>query len=281
MKIAYGTYAMPNVPLEDAIPALAKIGYDGVEICVSPKHVGSLPEQIDAGRRARLAALLRQHRLVVPAFMVMGHLLAEDDEAHQRTKAVLAEVLHLARDLGVREPVVLAMGIGGKTLQWETQRHDIVRYLRDYAKWAEQERFILAGEAHVNAAVDRSDRALWVFSQVNSPWVRMHFDIVHMFLSGERIEDAVKALVPITGHTHVTDARRLPEGKFQLVLPGTGDLDTVAYVKAMYAAGWNDFITLEISTMVWAQPAFDWHQAAVACYELLDTALRKAGVPRG
>ena len=34
VKIAYGTYAMPTVALEDAIPALADIGYDGVEICI-------------------------------------------------------------------------------------------------------------------------------------------------------------------------------------------------------------------------------------------------------
>ena len=34
MKIAYGTYAMPAHMLEDAIPILARIGYDGVEIAV-------------------------------------------------------------------------------------------------------------------------------------------------------------------------------------------------------------------------------------------------------
>tara|TARA_Y100001001_G_scaffold70499_1_gene68518 strand:+ start:272 stop:445 length:174 start_codon:yes stop_codon:yes gene_type:complete len=36
MKIAYGTYAMPETRLEEAIPLLAGIGYDGIEICVSP-----------------------------------------------------------------------------------------------------------------------------------------------------------------------------------------------------------------------------------------------------
>ena len=49
MKIVYGTYAMPTVPLEEAIPTLAAIGYDGIEIAIGPKHVGSMPDQLDQG----------------------------------------------------------------------------------------------------------------------------------------------------------------------------------------------------------------------------------------
>jgi len=44
MKIAYGTYAMPTLSLEKAFSALAEIGYDGVEICIGPKHPGSMPD---------------------------------------------------------------------------------------------------------------------------------------------------------------------------------------------------------------------------------------------
>lgn len=43
MKIAYGTYAMPTVPLEDAFPALAKMGYEGVELFIGPKHDRAMP----------------------------------------------------------------------------------------------------------------------------------------------------------------------------------------------------------------------------------------------
>ena len=43
MKIAYGTYALPETPLEAAIPMLTDLGYDGVEICISRQHVGSMP----------------------------------------------------------------------------------------------------------------------------------------------------------------------------------------------------------------------------------------------
>ena len=95
-------------------------------------------------------------------------------------------------------------------------------------------------------------RALcWLIDQVGSPRVGLHFDIVHFFMAGERIEDSVRALVPITVHTHITDAHRKPDGTFDLRLLGQGDLDSTAYMRAMHAAGWTGFITLEVSAAVW------------------------------
>ena len=138
-----------------------------------------------------------------------------------------------------------------------------------------------AGEAHCGAAVYNSDRAVWLFDTVDSPRVRMHFDIVHMFLAGEEIEHSVRTLVPYTAHTHITDARRHPDGKFDLLLLGQGELDSVAYVRAMKAAGWDDFITLEVSTMVWSKPEYDPIAAAEYCYGTLTQAFQEAGVPRG
>lgn len=43
MKIAYGTYGMPTVPLEEALVTVAEIGYDGLELAIGPRH-NSMPE---------------------------------------------------------------------------------------------------------------------------------------------------------------------------------------------------------------------------------------------
>jgi sugar phosphate isomerase/epimerase len=280
MKIAYGTYAMPTVPLEEAIPALDQMGYDGIEIAIGPKHTGSMPDQIDPARREKLKSLLKERDMGVPALFMLGHVLVEDSEAHGKNLKHVQDVVQMARDLGMRTPPVLSMGIGGKSALWETQKSEIVRLLKDYAKLASQEGFILAVEAHCGAAVDRSERALWVIKAVDSPWVRLHFDIVHFYLAGEGIEDSVKALVPITAHTHITDARKHKDGTFDLLLLGQGDLDSATYVKAMHEAGWNDFLTLEVSVRVWSKEGYDPLKAASFCYATLDNAIRKAGVPR-
>jgi sugar phosphate isomerase/epimerase len=281
MKIALGTYALPTMTLETAIPMLAEIGYDGVEIKIAPSHAGSMPEEANAARRKKLKAMFKEYGLSVVALHLTGHLLAENDEQHQQTKAFVLQCAELARDLGAKEPPVVAIGIGGKSSEWPARRDQVIRILQDYAPLAEREQFVLAGEAHAGAAVDRSGRALAGFNAVNSPWGRMHFDIIHMFLAGEKEADSVKALLPITGHTHITDAIRYPDGKFAFALLGKGQLDSVAYVKAMYEQGWNDFITIEVSKALWAQEGYDPVQAAKSCYKALDEAFKQAGVPRG
>ena len=63
MKIAYGTYALPETPLEAAIPMLTDLGYDGVEICISRQHVGSMPDESDPARRQKIKGLLQWYGL--------------------------------------------------------------------------------------------------------------------------------------------------------------------------------------------------------------------------
>ena len=281
MKIAYGTYAMPEMPLEEAIPTLAQLGYDGVEICISPKHHRSTPADMPPERRARLRDLLVEHGMGVPALFPMGSLLPKSEAAHQATLGLVRDAAALARDLGVGDVPVVAIGIGGKSDQWETLKDELVRVLQDHAAQADAEGYVLAGEAHCNAAVDRSERVIWLMEAVGHPKVRFHFDIVHLFLAGEDIAEAVHRLVPYTAHTHVTDATRHADGSFELKLPGQGDLDMVTYVKAMHDAGWDDYITLEISTRVWSQPDYDTVDAARSCYEMLSRAFAEAGVARG
>ena len=281
MRIAYGTYAMPTVPLEEALPALAEMGYDGVEICIGPKHTGAMPGEMDAARRQRLRGLLEEHGLGVPALFLLGSVYTPDADAHRQNLEHVRACAQLARDLGLREPPVLAIGIGGKKDQWEEIRDDLVGLLKKYAALADECDFVLAGEAHCGAAVDRSERIAWLLDTVGHPRVRLHFDIVHMFLAGEEVEDAVKTLVPYTAHTHITDARKHADGSFDLLLLGTGELDSAAYMRAMQEAGWEDFITLEVSMMVWSRLDYDPHAAARFCYATLNGAFQRAGVPRG
>lgn len=283
MKIAYGTYAMPTVPLEEAIPALAGMGYDGVEICMDPRHVGSMPEDLDPARRKLLRRLLQDTGMGIPALFPIGpvHIYTENRARHEQSLDFIRVCAGLARDLGMAEPPVIAAGIGGKRDQWDDIKGRLVDILGDYGRVAEEEDVIIAGEAHCGAAVDRTERAVWLFETVNHPRVKMHFDIVHTFLSGDTIEDAVRALVPHTAHTHITDTRRCPDGSFGLVLIGMGELDSAAYVRAMHEAGWDDYITLEVSGQVWGREDYVPLAAAQFCYAVLNRAFERAGVARG
>lgn len=296
MKLAYGTYAMPTMRLEDAIPLLARIGYDGVELCIASAPFDTMPAQMNKVRRSKLRELLAEHGVGVPALMMIRRsVLSRRDETHQDTLRQVRSAVSLARDLGVQEPPVIAMGFGGSCDRWETQRDQIVSRLQDYARMAEEEEFILAGEAHHGAAVDRTERARWVIDAIDDPHIRLHFDIAHFVLAGESIAETIKWLVPITVHTHVADVRLYPGGdrgqptkcsgkerssSFEFCLLGEGDVDLVSYMEAMERNGWDKYITAEISTRVWSGEDYDPHRAALSCYEALTQSMRQAGVTR-
>lgn len=278
MKFAYGTYAMPTVALEEAIPGLADIGYSGIEICMGPNREAGDLADFDASRRAHLRQLLTDSGLSLPALFMLGSIFTPDDNAHQANLERVRQGAQFARDLGSGEPPVVAIGFGAGRDQWDDVRDRMVSLLGDYAAAAEADDFILAGEAHTGAAVNCSDRISWLLDTVASPRVRLHFDIVHLFLAGEGITDAVWRLLPYTAHTHVTDAIRNGDGTFQLVLPGTGQLDLVEYLRAMHVNGWHDLITLEISMMVWSKPEYDVWGAAHHCWDVMQQAAAEAGV---
>lgn len=279
MKIAYGTYATPMLSLEESIRMMAEIGYDGVEICISPRH-NCMPEMMDSDMRKKIRDLLKEVNFGVPALFMLGQILNEDKEIHKSRLDFTRQVVQLARDLDLGNNPVLSVGIGGRSPMWETHRDLLIQLLKDYGKIASEEGFTLAIEAHANAMVDRTERALWVIKAVDDPRIRLHFDIVHFFLAGDPITDTVKKLVPYTAHTHVTDAKILPDKKFELLLIGQGELDCVEYIKAMKESGWDSFITVEVSTMVWSKPEYNPYEAASFSYKTIDRAFKAVGVLR-
>jgi sugar phosphate isomerase/epimerase len=218
----------------------------------------------------------------VPAmFATALHVHETEAAKHAANLSFASELNGLMRDFVPDREPVLAFGIGGRDYEWLKIRDSLAAAGREYGELAQREGFHVAIEAHSGAAVDRTSRALWLIEQIGNDRVKLHFDMVHFFLAGESVEEAVPALVPITGHTHVTDTRVHDDGSRDLLLLGQGELDTKGYVRAMHEAGWDDFITLEVSGMVWGKPGYDAVAAAEFAYATLDGAFREAGVPRG
>jgi hydroxypyruvate isomerase len=277
MKIAYGTYATPMMPLEDSLRMMANLGYEGVEIAISPKHI--MPESFDSSQRQSLKSVLDELGFEVPGFLMLGSALSGDEQSHQMRLDLTKQVIKLANDLGIKRTPVISTGSGGNTAIWETKRDDLVRSLEDYGKVASEYGAIIAVEPHVNAMVDRTERAVWLMKTLDNPAIKLHFDIVHTYLAKDPIKKAVHALVPYTAHTHVTDVK-IKENGFELVPLGQGELDCNEYIKAMKDADWTDYITVEVSAMVWSKEGYDPLSVASISYDTVNKAFKSAGVPR-
>ena len=277
MKIAYGTYGMPCTQPKEAIAAVAGMGYDGIEICCGPNSP-THPDRLDATDRQRMKSQLAELGLEVPALMLCISFTADGPGEHAANLDTFAKTAQLGHDLGVDTPVI-TFTMGGQSDLYEHQRDEFVRRLRDYSDAAASCAAIVAAEPHVSGAIDRPDRAVWLIEAVDSPLVRLNFDISHFDLIGLGIDECVAPLAPHSVHTHVKDGHMV-DGKVQFLLPGQGDFDYVAYLKAMEAAGWTGHITVEISGQIWNRPDYDPIAAAAESYAALDSAFKLAGVSR-
>jgi len=168
---------------------------------------------------------------------------------------------------------------GGKPEEWDTIRDLLVERTRELVEYAQARSVTIAMEPHVSAVIDTPEKVLQLLELVDSPYLKVNFDISHFDIVGLTIQDTVAALAPHTAHTHVKDQRgRVPN--YEFLIPGEGDFDYLNYLKAMQAHGYDGFITVEVSVMVQRRPGYDPFAAATLSYETLSRAFIEAGIPR-
>ena len=278
MKLGYSTWGMPTVPIDQAVPFLADLGYTGIEITVRPGWVTDLPA-LDSAERTRIAKMLKQYGLALPAVGAHADLLHTDAAQHAEVVERLIAAMDLAVDWAVvtgKPPAVLTTP-GGHPDNYEADKERLAERLGDLAKAAQQRGVVIALEAHVGALLDTPEHALEVLHMVNSPHLRLNFDISHFNVVGVPIQHSVDLMVPYTVHTHIKDERgTYPNHEF--LIPGEGVFDYVTYLQAMDRAGFDGFIVPEISIMRQRQPGYDPLAAAVTSYKVLTKAFADAGL---
>jgi inosose dehydratase len=127
--------------------------------------------------------------------------------------------------------------------------------------------------------LDTTDRVLELLRLIDSPFLKLNFDISHFNVQGISIAESVAALAPHSVHTHVKDERGVVPN-FEFLIPGEGEFDYVAYLRAMREHGYDGYITAEISIMVQRRPGYDPLAAAEQTYRVLAQAFDEAGIPR-
>jgi inosose dehydratase len=276
MKLGYSTWGMPTVPIDTAIRHLADLGYTGIEITVKPGWVTEL-STLDTAERKRILGLVKQHGLALPAIGAHTDLLKSPEE-HRVILEQLCAAMDLAVDWNINGvlPYVLTTP-GGKPENYEQQKELLAERLAGLGAEAQKRGVVIALEAHVGALLDTPEHAVEVLEMVNSPAIRLNFDISHFNVMGYAIADSVRMMVPYSVHTHIKDeAGAYPNHQF--LIPGEGVFDYVTYLQEMQKAGYTGFIVPEISIMRQRQPGYDPLAAAARSYEVLSKAFADAGV---
>ena len=75
---------MPEVNIEDAIPVLATIGYQGIELTVLERWATSL-ESLDHDRKNAIRRLYSEHGVDLPAIAAHSPLTSDQTDFHNQS----------------------------------------------------------------------------------------------------------------------------------------------------------------------------------------------------
>jgi inosose dehydratase len=275
MSFGFSLYGMRTLPMDDALTACAKIGYDDVELAAMPGWPAD-PAKLDKDARKKLRDRLGELKLALPA--LMENLPASaDDSVHKAQLERLKAVADLGCELSSSKPPIIETILGGKADQWETLRDLFVRRLTDWAKIGEAAKTIIAVKPHRFNAMDLPERGRWLIEQVKSPWIRLAYDWSHYEQRNLTMKETLQTVMPLACFVHVKDTVMVKD-KPTFVLPGEGTTDYLKLLQGLKEEGYAGCVCVEVSAAVSGKKDYDPLAAAKKCYEKLAPAFEKAGV---
>ena len=277
--LSHSTWGMPTVPIDLAVAHCAALGFDGLEMSVTPRFTTDAAK-LDTAERRRIRKLYDDHNLILCGLSGATPLITSTDEAAAEHLNRVKSYLDLAAELQKPGETLSVSTVSGGTEEgWDEQKGQLVERYGALAAYAEQTGTLIGMEPHIGAALHLPEQALWLIDQIGSPALRVHLDISHFNIRGLDMEETIAKLAPHAAHTHVKDERgRAPDHEF--LIPGEGEMDYVRFLKAMERAGYNGHIATEISVVVQNRPDYDPLAAATQSYQVLARAFEEAGLSR-
>jgi len=277
MKLAFSAWAMREAPVETQIEIARRAGYLGICL-VSGAGFGLDALTADAVERRRVRRLLEDANLSLTAIAGHADLLAPEADERAANVHRLEATLDLAADLAGAgpPPPVVSMGYGTPD-RYAADRDVLAERFGGLAAYAARSGGTVALEAHVGQAFDLPDKVVWLMQTVDSPHLRFNLDNSHFEVMGIDMDDYLPMVVPYAVHTDLKDQRgRSPNHAF--LVPGEGDFDYARYLRALEAAGYAGFLTVEISVMVQHRPGYDPAEVARRAFDTVVAAARASGV---
>ncbi len=164
-------------------------------------------------------------------------------EDHDRLVAEFTERVELAKKLNCTHLVGLS-GNERTDIPREQQTENVIACLKKLAPIAEKNKVIIVLEAlntlvdHEGYFVARTDHTMQILKAVDSPNVKMLFDIYHQQITEGNVIRNLTENIDRIGHFHVADNPGRKE-------PGTGELNYKRIFEAIAGTKYDGFVALE------------------------------------
>jgi sugar phosphate isomerase/epimerase len=277
MTLGFSTYGMRGMKTEDAIMALAKIGYDAVELNIWPGR------DFDAAKvspkRAKAVGKLAEYWSIKVSALMENLKVEQDAKKHAGVLERLRRAAELSHQIAPDAPPLIETTLGGG--EWGKVKGLYQERLADWDKVGRETGVVMTIKPHRFGAMNRPAHAIELIKALGSPkQLRMAYDFSHYAHRDMTLEATVEEALPFTSFVAIKDTVMV-DGKARFVLPGeSGQIDYVKLLKLLQQGGYRGDINCEISGMVSGQKGYDPIKAAETSYANIAPAFVKAGAPR-
>ena len=238
--LAFSTLGCPNWTLNKAAEQAAANGYRALEVRLLEGEI--IPSIMPIGRRRQIKETMKQHKIEIIGLGTSVRFSSPDRAERHGQVQELRHYLELANELGV--PYVRVFGGNvlpnctlDETINW------VAESLAQSMELAEANGVTVLLETH--DAFCRGEEVARVFQQVDHPRLQAIWDVHHPFRMGETIEDTWRLIGKRTAHVHLKDGIRKPDGTWQLVLMGKGEVPNRQVVELLHKAGYKGYLSME------------------------------------
>jgi fructoselysine 3-epimerase len=255
IRLAFATNAFKKNTLEEAIDAIAGIGYRGVELMADVPH--AYPPHMTPQRCAAIKGQIEQRGLTVSNVNAFTLFAAGDTyhptwieenegERRRRIEHTLACV-ELAGYFGARTMSLQPGGpLIGTAISRETAGERFAAGLREILPAARRHGVTLAVEPEPGLFIETAAEYL-EFKQryfADEPLVRMNCDVGHLFCVGDDPATVIRSHPHEIAHVHLEDigSNRV----HQHLTPGKGAIDFRAIFDALESIGYSGWVTVEL-----------------------------------
>jgi sugar phosphate isomerase/epimerase len=255
-RLAFSTNAYLNYSFADAVTRLAKIGYGAVEVMADVPHAWPaylLDEQKQAIRDA-----LRQNNLKISnvnSFMMHAvndprqkywHPSWIEPDRHYRQIRIdhTKRALTLAKELGAACITTEPGGPVEPGASWKDALKLFVEMIKPVADHAEKEGVLLLVEPEPGLLIETCEQFEEFMKHVDSPAIGMNYDVGHAFCVKDDPATTIPRVAKYIRHFHLEDiaATRVHAH----LIPGEGVIDFAAALRALNAAGYDGWVTIEL-----------------------------------
>lgn len=249
-SIAYNANGLRSIALYDAVQAVAKAGYEGIELSLHPNHID--PQAFSKAD----ADLLRTHIqdqgikaccLATGADTLLGPERFEPSLIHptkserQRRLDLLKWAIDLAYRLGTPE-VSFASGFRKPEVPSPVARDLLVEGIFTCLEDAGAS-VILAIEPEPDFFLQTNDDARALINEIGSPYFRLNQDIGHVNVCEDDYLESFRRSLPLTSHIHVEDIKKRHHHH---EIPGDGDIDFPQFFRILRDGAYTQYISVEL-----------------------------------